>query len=202
MNRRDVLKYAGMVLGGVSSSGMIHAVLADTDELTPIEKSIFNNSQRKQLATLAELIIPETDTSGATEAGVPHFIELMVLDWYTKTEREVFIAGLASIDDYCYQQASRVFNHCSRELQIEALQHQETISLAVTKDVIEVPFFGSLLSEEEKEKLPFFVKLKELTVLGYYTSKLGATQELSYNPMPMRYDGEFNFSEVGKQWSW
>ncbi|MBK8991508.1 MAG: gluconate 2-dehydrogenase subunit 3 family protein [Gammaproteobacteria bacterium] len=46
---------------------------------------------------------------------------------------------------------------------------------------------------------PFFAKLRELTVVGYFSSELGATEFLEYNPMPMRYDGDFDF-EVGTHW--
>ena len=46
---------------------------------------------------------------------------------------------------------------------------------------------------------PFFYQLKELTVLGYYTSEVGATQELAYLPIPGHYEGDYDFT--GKQWS-
>ena len=51
------------------------------------------------------------------------------------------------------------------------------------------------------ERTPFFAKLKELTVVGYFSSEVGATEFLEYNPMPMRYDGDFDFAEVGTHWS-
>ena len=52
------------------------------------------------------------------------------------------------------------------------------------------------------QNTPFFTKLKELTVLGYFTSEVGAKQALAYNPMPMRYDGDYDFDKVGREWSW
>ena len=48
--------------------------------------------------------------------------------------------------------------------------------------------------------LPFFLKLKELTVLGYYTSEVGATSELLYRPVPGAYDGDALFSDSNRQW--
>jgi hypothetical protein len=51
------------------------------------------------------------------------------------------------------------------------------------------------------EKSPFFFKLKQLTVLGYYTSEVGGTKELSYNPVPGSYEGDYDFDKVGHQWS-
>ena len=51
------------------------------------------------------------------------------------------------------------------------------------------------------ERSPFFFKLKLLTVLGYYTSEVGATSELAFNPAPGRYDGDVDFAKLGKQWT-
>jgi hypothetical protein len=61
---------------------------------------------------------------------------------------------------------------------------------------------GRSIREAPDEQSPFFYKLKLLTVLGYYTSEVGATQELSYNPVPGRYEGDVDFDKVGRQWSY
>ena len=51
-------------------------------------------------------------------------------------------------------------------------------------------------------RAPFFVMIKDLTVIGYFSSESGATQELRYNPVPGRFNGDVPFSEVGRRWSW
>jgi hypothetical protein len=60
---------------------------------------------------------------------------------------------------------------------------------------------GAFLPAGASGELPFYVKLKELTVLGYYTSELAAQSELVYLPVPGRYDGDFLFAEIGRQWT-
>src|SRR2546422_1568539 len=50
--------------------------------------------QNETVATIAELIIPKTDTPGAREAGVPAFIDVMLADWGDEGQRETFTAGL------------------------------------------------------------------------------------------------------------
>jgi hypothetical protein len=47
---------------------------------------------------------------------------------------------------------------------------------------------------------PFWRNLKELTLVGYYTSEVGATQELRVNPMGS-WRADIPFSEVGRSWS-
>lgn len=49
--------------------------------------------------------------------------------------------------------------------------------------------------------VPFMRKMKELTLVGYYTSEIGATQELRHEPVPGRYDGCVPFSEIGRAWA-
>jgi hypothetical protein len=83
-----------------------------------------------------------------------------------------------------------------------ALKDAETQTLTKGKLGSSVPMGNDLQGKTTSSKSPFFTKIKELTVLGYYTSEVGAQQELSYNPMPMRYEGDYDFVKVGKQWSW
>lgn len=48
---------------------------------------------------------------------------------------------------------------------------------------------------------PFYRQLKELTLAGYYTSEVGATQELQWIAAPGRYDADVPLSEVGRAWA-
>ncbi len=196
MNRREILKRAAIVLGGTLSGSLSAAVMAGVNSSGKVSRQIFDASDRKSLVILAELIIPETDTPGAAAAGVPDFIELMVSDWYTDTERKVFLEGFRELNEYCQQTYSKAFNDCSSDNQVSGLQWSEKES----KKYPVKP--SSPLSRSIDEDSPFFTKIKELTVLGYYTSEVGAKQELRYNPMPMEYDGDLNFADVGRQWSY
>ena len=156
---------------------------------------LFLPNKKKHIEILSEMIIPRTDTPGAIEAGVPHFVEMMVSDWYTDTERKVFFEGLLSLDDCCNEQFKTDFINASAKQQITALEKAEELSEqykpAKPEDVVK---------KGDDEKKPFFNKIKELVVLGYFTSEVGAQQELKYNPVPMKYD-DVDFSEVGRQWS-
>jgi hypothetical protein len=195
MNRRELLKNAAILLGGLSSASVANALLAGVDGRVKISSPLFTAVQKKMTAVLAEMIIPRTDTPGAIDAGVPHFIELMVSDWYTDRERNIYTEGLASLNEFCLEQFGRDFLSASAEQQITALENAEQRSEQYKPVSPE-----SVLSKKEDEDKPFFSKIKELTVLGYYTSEQGATQELKYEPMPMRY-GDIDLADVGGQWS-
>ena len=47
----------------------------------------------------------------------------------------------------------------------------------------------------------FFHVLKELTLIGYYRSEIGATQEQKFLVVPGYYKGDVPFKEVGRAWS-
>src|SRR5256885_4275979 len=91
MNRREVL----LLLAGTA---------AVPDRLLAIGRTVhqrvragtlsaLNPHQNETVATIAELIIPKTDTAGAREAGVPAFIDVMVADWGDDDQRKMFTAG-------------------------------------------------------------------------------------------------------------
>jgi hypothetical protein len=46
----------------------------------------------------------------------------------------------------------------------------------------------------------FFRRFKELTLLGYYTSEIGAAKELHVNPMGV-YRGDLPYRTIGRSWS-
>lgn len=200
MQRRALIK--GLLMGGVgttlnvTSPSLARALAGNLAGAAPTSTACFNTGQRELCAVLTELIIPTTDTPGAIAAGVPTFVEMMVCDWYTSTERKIFLDGLEALEDDCRQRYSADFLDLSEKRQIEALSRQQDLATEYEPPENELSF----LMPVEDEQVPFFDKLKELVVIGYYHSEVGAKQELIYNPMPMEYR-DIPFVEVGRQWS-
>lgn len=197
MQRREMLKLVGLALGASFSGSLSTRVLAGALPTAQPSRALFNGEAKKMLALLTEMIIPKTDTPGAIEAGVPAVVEMMVADWYTDTERKLFFDGLTALDSFCSEKFNHGFVQCDGAQQIQALKAAEADAARYKPVLSALPFDRTV-----DENTPFFTKLKELTVLGYYTSEVGAKQELAYNPMPMRYEGDYDFSKTGHQWSW
>lgn len=198
MNRREILKITATLLGAGLSGSLSQNVIAGLLPTDQPARAAFDQRTRGMVAVLAELIIPKTDTPGAIEAGAPAFIEMMVGDWFYDSERRIFFEGLAALDDFCRQQYRKDFMACDEAQRIEALQDAEKKAAAYKSDA---PMFD-ISQKFVDSNTPFFTKLKELTVVGYFTSEVGSKQALSYNPMPMRYDGDVDFAETGREWSW
>ena len=199
MNRREMMLAAISTMAGVMVGSPTLRVIAGEAPTTSASRVVLQGHQPEMVRVLAEMIIPATDTPGAIEAGVPRFIEMMVADWYTDTERGIFLDGLAALDASCRTAYGTDFLGCSAEQRVAALSEAEKNAAAYVSPL--PPGFLATMAKLIDERTPFFAKLKELTVVGYFSSELGATEFLEYNPMPMRYDGDFDFAKVGTHWS-
>ena len=199
MDRREILKAAGVLLGVAISPACSRALESGEDlSRAPVNGELSSQTQR-MIEILADLIIPETDTPGAAAAGVPQFIHQIVMDWYTDAERSIFLDGLAALEVAGQANWAKPF--------IELDEAQQAHLLAALEPVPESPAEGGnalsaiFMPAGAAGEVPFYSKLKELTVLGYYTSEIGSTQELVYLPVPGRYDGDYELAEIGRQWT-
>lgn len=196
MHRRELLKLSALALGTGVSTSVARAVLAGAGGAGTASAK-FSDAQRVAVSLLSDMFIPATDTPGAVDAGVPDFIAAIVFDWYTGQEREAFLAGLRALDALCREGEGEPFHRASQSARHAALGEQERIAASYRPPP--APRFGPSV---EDAGLPFFKRMKELVVLGYYTSEVGATRELIYLPVPGTYDGDFDFSRVGRQWTY
>jgi len=173
IDRREALRRAALVLGGVLSAPLAAGVLAGCEARGAPEGSwrprALTPDQAELVATIAEQILPETDTPGARAVGVHRFIDALLAESYSAEQRERFVAGLADL--------GRAFQTSTPDQQ------------------------RALLERLDHEAAPFFRTLKELTLVGYYTSEIGATRELHHAPVPGRYDGCVPLAQVGRTWA-
>src|SRR6185295_9690697 len=120
MNRRELL----LLLAGTA---------ALPDQLLAIGRNVhrrvragtlraLNPHQTETIATIAELIIPKTDTPGARDAGVPAWIDVMFADWADEEQRQGFSAGLANVDERSRAAFGKDFVAATPQQQAEILQ--------------------------------------------------------------------------------
>jgi hypothetical protein len=174
IDRREALRRAALILGGVISAPVIAGVLAGCGRR---RSGALSSDQLELVATIADHIIPETDTPGARAVGVHEFIDAMLAEAYAGEERQRFVAGLADVDRRARSAHGRSFVECPAAEQLAVL---EALDRAAD---------------------PAFRALKELTIVGYYTSEIGATRELHHEPVPGRYDGCVPLAKIGRTWA-
>lgn len=197
MERRDFIATTGLFLGTVSASGLVHALNSGVYTARSRQHKL-SSLQMALITTLSDLIIPRTDTPGALEAGVPEFVRGVVSDWYTDSEFNVFATGLQWLENSANKRFRCSYVRCRdvekttllQEMEADARDYHRAHPPEVTSD--SVAGKGAI-----DEFAPFFTKIKELVVIGYYTSELAAQTEMVYLPIPMKYAGEATASLSG-----
>lgn len=199
MQRRDFLVATSILLGGISALGLNQA-LASSSNTIRIPLRAISDRQRRTVAVLSEIFIPRTDTPGAIDAGVPDFINMILTDWYTDTEFKIFADGLAWLDAQSHDLQGRPYIDASEAIKTRLLSDMETQATAYDR---EHPVVGNPTYKPQDQYAPFFNKLKELVVVGYYTSQAAALSEMAYVPIPNRYSGDASLAQSqGKQYIW
>jgi len=177
MNRREAIKRTGQLLGFVASSPVLLHLLQSCNNETPLNWSptFFTREQAQLVSALADQILPKTDTPSASEVKVDQFIELMVSEVFQQYEQADFIAGLKEIDQKSEDRFEKFYFNLNDQSKYDLLH---TIDSEI-----------NYLDVETNVKKPFFLKFKELTLLGYFTSKEIMKNHLVYDPLPMELDG-------------
>ena len=174
LNRRDALRK--IAIGGAAavtaplwvetlvSAAEQHAAhyQASTATAAAWTPKVLSAAQNETVVTLAELIIPQTDTAGATKAGVNRFIDAVLAE-ASAAERQKFTEGLAWLDTQSQRDAGVPFAKASPA-------HQTALLTAMSTN--KAP------SAAEQTGVEFFKAVKSLTVTGYYTSEVGMREEM------------------------
>lgn len=188
MNRREALTRLAIVVGGTFSAqtlsamelvGKVHRKRTLGDPFT------LTDAQRKIVAEVAEHIIPTTTTPGAKDAGVPEFIEMMLKDCYKSPEHNSFLDGVMDLE-------KKNFMSQSKEEQIVLLKTVESDTKEMMKalNVKQVKVGDNVDKEsmDTKKGVPFWRLMKELTLMGYYTSEKGIKASFEYEPIPGKFE--------------
>jgi gluconate 2-dehydrogenase gamma chain len=191
MDRREALKRTAWIMGGAVSAPAIMGILKGcaakpTIDWTPV---FLSSDQGVLVSQVAEIIIPKTDTPGAKDVGVPGFIDQILKECYSKEDQDKFLAELKAFDEDAKKEYGDPFIELDAEQQAAFVKkvHDAAVN---TEDVGTPP------------QRPFILTLKELTMLGYFTSEPGATQVLQYSPVPGAYKGCIPVAEAGNGKTW
>jgi gluconate 2-dehydrogenase gamma chain len=199
MDRREAIQRAALVLGYAVSGPVLAGVLKGckaTPELA-YKPVFFTEDQARLVSELAEIIIPRTTTPGAKDAGVPNFIDAMLKEVYPKEEQEKFLKGLEAIDEDARKTYGDNFVDCEPEEQKTLVKkyHEEAFKNASGDGPTGWWNAGAGGGK------PFILEMKELTLVGFFTSQPGATEVLQYNQVPGPFKGCVPLTEVGKAWA-
>ncbi len=185
ITRREALRRAALFLGVAITpavfDGALRAQVPGAPGGAAPSPRHLTPAQFAAVGAMAERILPRTDTPGALDAGVPAFIDVLVGDFMTASDKSALIAGLAALDKAAQSAHRQVFARLTAEQQDAQLT--------------------GLARDSQGKARTFFHIDRELTIVGYFTSEVVGKNVLHYDPVPGRYDGCIPLAEVGNR-SW
>ncbi|RAJ82108.1 gluconate 2-dehydrogenase subunit 3-like protein [Chitinophaga dinghuensis] len=190
MHRRDAIRNVAILLGTAISASTLSALEGCTGS-APKNYDLHTPQTKTLVAEVAETIIPTTDTPGAKAGKVDEFIITMMNDCYKKADQDIFLDGLKKIDEASKKKFSKVFLELTPEQRTEILTEIDKERVAYNK------------RENKKDGDPahYFQFMKDLTLVGYFSSEPGATQALRYVRVPGKYDGCVPYKKGDKAWA-
>lgn len=205
MERRELLKMIAVVTGGAVIGGELFLTGCKTGAKADAG---FTASNISLLDEISETIIPATGTPGAKAAKVGEFMKVMVTDCYTQAQQDAFMKGISSIDEASKKMNSKSFMDCSPEqrhsllvsLEKEAKEYNKTVE---EKDKPQKEEFQKKSRPYDfvDSPLHYYTMMKQLTLLGFFTSKTGMTETLRHMPVPGKYDGALPYVKGDKAWA-
>ena len=189
MNRRDALSRVALILGGTVVGANVFLEGCKPADKKADAGADFSPDDAAYLDEIAETIIPATDTPGAKAAKVGAFMTVMVKDCYEENHQKIFREGMDKINDAAEKKFDKGFM---------SITPQQRHELLVGIDN-EQKDYGKNKKKDDPDH--YFRLMKELTLLGYFTSEIGSTQALRYLETPGRYEGCVPYKKGEKAWA-
>ncbi len=224
IDRREAIKRVTAILGGVAlvggSSLLTGCRRDDADDAQP-----FTPDDIAFLDEVADTILPETSTPGAKAAKTGAFMALMVTDTYTPEDRALFRTGMRTLNDEMRRASSVTFMRATPQQRLDLLERvdreQKThsdarraaqrrrrglgtpaVDIKAAGDARKDPAPGGPTAEITADSpAHYFRMMKELTLLGYFTSEIGCTQAQRYVESPGRFDPCVPYTPGERSWA-
>jgi len=213
IDRREAIRRVTAMLGGLTLVGGSSLVAACQRERRPgprVPIGEFTVADIDLLDEVADTILPETKTPGAKAANVGAFMALMVTDTYKPEDRQVFRDGMRSLDALCFQSNKAAFVAAKPEQRLallEKIDREAKTYMDLRSEARKAREKSDTTAQTNASPRPadpqthYFRMMKELALLGYFTSEIGCTQALRYVEMPGRFDPCVDYKPGDRAWA-
>ncbi|MBK7289429.1 MAG: gluconate 2-dehydrogenase subunit 3 family protein [Chitinophagaceae bacterium] len=205
MDRRELLKMIAVLTGGAVIGGEVFLSGCKTGAKADVG---FTATNIALLDEIGETIIPATATPGAKAAKVGEFMKVMVTDCYTQEQQDAFMKGISTIDEVCKKTNNKSFMDCTPEQRHELLVslEKEAKEFNAKQEEADKPRKEELNAKDKgydfvASPRHYYTMMKQLTLLGFFSSKTGMTETLRHVPVPGKYDGAFPYAKGDKAWA-
>lgn len=172
MDRKEAVQYISLLLGGT-----LVGVNSFLTGCKTSDRQTLSDDDIAYLDEIAETILPETNTPGAKAAKTGSFMLLMVNDCYDEKEQTIFREGMQKVNEQSKAKFGSEFLNITAQQRHVLLQQIDNEQKQYMKN------------KREDEPVHYFRMMKELTLLGYFTSEPGMTKAKRYMPLPGKYIG-------------
>jgi len=174
-----------LATGGVVIGGEFFLAGCKSKDVV-VAGTAFSNDNIAFLDEVAETIIPKTTTAGAKEAEVGKFMTVMVNDCYEKADQKIFHDGMKKLDEACKKMHGHSF------IKAEAAHRKELLT-SIDKEAKEY-----MKNKKKEDPNHYFFLMKQLSLLGYFTSKPGLEQNFDYQQVPGKFNGAVPYKKGDK----
>jgi hypothetical protein len=208
ITRREAVARVAALLGGVALIGGSALITGCRTEKTTVPFTPFTSDEIAYLDEIADTILPTTSTPGAKAAKTGEFMARMVTDSYSDEDQKTFRAGMVKLDDASKDKnGGKTFMQASPEQRLALLKtlDKEQFDYGEKHRLEELKRSKEFLAKAVQENAPktesqqatvasteppnrYFRMMKELSLLGYFTSEIGCTQAQVYEESPGKYE--------------
>lgn len=173
VNRRELLQMIAAATGCALVGN--DALWAGADAQSPLP---YSAADVDLLDDVAETILPRTDTPGARDAAVGSFIARYSAACYSPEHSALLQAGIRDLEARMQALHGTGFRQASQEAKTSLL-------ISVDRQA------KAHAAETGADSRPphYFTLIKQLTLLGFFTSEPGETRVVRYRPVPGKYRG-------------
>ncbi|MEJ7685237.1 MAG: gluconate 2-dehydrogenase subunit 3 family protein [Segetibacter sp.] len=185
MNRREAVQHISLLLGGtiLGANAFVACKSNDNKAVT------FSDKEVALLDDIADTILPSTKTPGAKAAKCGEFMKVMVNDCYEERDQKIFHDGMDKVQELSKKEYNDKFSD---------IKPEQRHALLVKLDNEQKEAMKTWKADKPKH---YFRLIKELTLLGYFTSEIGCTQARRYIETPGRYDACIPYKKGDKAWA-
>lgn len=218
MDRRDAVKSVAFLIGGALSATTIATLFDSCTQPGKSNGNLFSADQEKLVEEIADIILPTTAKSpGAKAAAVGPFITMMLKDCYPEEAQKVFVKGLEDLETRAKKEYNKAFLElpATERMALMTKVKDETIAAqkaekeelekaekdTKTTEAQTSPVKAAPIKDAKKSKPMFFAIARDLTILGFFTSEIGATKANEYVEIPGRYDGCADLKPGQRVWA-
>ncbi|MEO6328801.1 MAG: gluconate 2-dehydrogenase subunit 3 family protein [Ginsengibacter sp.] len=195
MERREALKKTLLALGYTVSVpslvGIFNSCNSNSNSQNKWQPQFFSVEQAAVISELAETILPKTKTPGAKELKLDQFIDQFIKQVFSGEDQQRFLQGMVQFEKEAKQMNGNDFIDSAPEQRHKLLTKLEQESAKIP------PSVWGITMQKDPPPLPFYRQVKELILVGYFTSEEIAKKVLVYNPVPGKFVADMPLVQPG-----